>query len=273
LAGNQLSAQPLADGTAKSVIQQIREHREGKAVWWLGQNGWLIKSGGLLMSTDLVLEDPDRIEASPLKASELAPELDIAFITHEHGDHFHRATSRVLLEKSGCLFVLPRSCLEAARELGIPENRIRVAVPKEPFDVRGAQVLPIRAIHGNENFAVYEEANLDDCGYRITVGGKVFFQPGDSVLLEDQLFQKNVDVLFFSPTIHNTHIDRSVILINALEPDYILPQHRDTYRQTPENRFWTNGYPAEVRALLSKPLQERYHVLRIGEKLEIADLN
>jgi hypothetical protein len=78
-----------------------------------------------------------------------------------------------------------------------------------------------------------------------------------------------VDVLFFSPTVHNTHIDRSVILINTLDPDYILPQHRDTYRQTPENRFWTHGYALEVKKLLSKSLQDRYYILEPGTRLEI----
>jgi hypothetical protein len=76
-------------------------------------------------------------------------------------------------------------------------------------------------------------------------------------------------VLFFSPTEHNMQVDPSVILINELHPDYILPQPRETYRLTPENRFWTSGYAHEVRSRLSKPLQVRYHILKEGEKLPI----
>lgn len=263
--------QGMTTGTGTELLQQIREQRSGSAVWWMGHNGWLIKSDGLLMATDLVLEDSERLQPPPITTAALAEELDISFVTHWHGDHFHERTSRLLLERSECIFVLPKSCLTIARELGIPEERIRIATPGEPFEVKGIRVLPIRAIHGNENFAVYVQANLDDCGYHISAGGHTFLQPGDSVLLEDQLFLKHVDVLFFSPTIHNTHIDRSVILINTLEPDYILPQHRDTYRQTPQNRFWTNGYAREVRALLSKSMQEKYHILEIGERLDITD--
>src|SRR5207245_10897333 len=140
------------------------------------------------------------------------------------------------------------------------EARTRIAAPKETFEVKNVRIQPLRAIHGNRKFAVYEQANLEDCGYVITIGGRTFLQPGDSVLLEDQLFLKHVDVLFFSPTEHNMHIDPSVILINELEPQYILPQHRDTYRVTPQNRFWTSGYPFEVKLRLSKPLQERFHI-------------
>ena len=65
------------------------------------------------------------------------------------------------------------------------------------------------------------------------------------------------------------HVDGSLILINELEPDYILPQHRDTYRVTPQNRFWTNGYAYDVKLRLSKGLQSRYHILEQGERLRI----
>ena len=135
--------------------------------------------------------------------------------------------------------------------------------------MKNVRIQSLRAIHGNRKFAVYEQANLEDCGYVITIGGRTFLQPGDSVLLEDQLFLKHVDVLFFSPTEHNTYIDRSVILINELQPSYILPQHRDTYVETPLNSFWTHGYAREVQLLLAKSLQERYRILQPGERLLI----
>ena len=61
------------------------------------------------------------------------------------------------------------------------------------------------------------------------------------------------------------YIDRSMILINRLEPDYIFPQHFGTYRQTEENAFWTRGYPDELKQRLSRELQERYHKLQQGE--------
>ncbi len=268
LARSTADAQP--HDPARRIIDEIRSHRSGIAVWWTGHNGWLIKAENVLVGTDLCLEQEDRAVAAPVSAAELASELDVSFITHEHGDHFERETSKVLAEKSDCVFVLPRNCVQIAQEeTAIPASRIVAAVPGQPFEVRGVQVKPLRAIHGNPKFAVFAEANLEDCGYLITMGGRSFLQPGDTVLLEDHLFLDHVDVLFFSPTEHNMHIDRSVILINELEPDYLLPQHRDTFKVTPENRYWTSAYPYEVKLLLSKPLQERYHILDMGEKLII----
>jgi L-ascorbate metabolism protein UlaG (beta-lactamase superfamily) len=190
-------------------------------------------------------------------------------VTHEHGDHFEEYTSRILAEKSSCLFIMPETCVQKARSLKIPEERIIIARPREPFEIKGIRVEPVRAIHGNANFAIYYDANMQDCGYLLTINGKTFLQPGDTYLLEDHLFVKKVNVLFVSPTEHNMYIDPSVILINTLDPDYILPQHHSTIAVNENNRFWAKGYPDEVKIRLSKSLKDRYHILKPGDKLEI----
>lgn len=268
-AAQEPAAPPTKKGAA--LVEEIRRHEGGPAIWWTGHNGWLIKGDGLLIGTDLVMDDRSRETPSPVSAAEIAPLLDVSFVTHAHGDHFNGPTSRVLLEKSKCLFVLPKSCLDAAKRYGIPDERIVVAKPREPLKVKGIEVEPLRAIHGNRKGAVYWEANLDDCGYVIRLAGKSFMQPGDSVLMEDHLFVKHVDVLFFSPTEHNMQVENSVTLINELEPDFIVPQHRNTYPAASERtRFWANAYHLEVRARLAKELQKRYHIVEMGERLDVA---
>ncbi len=265
LAQEQDALQPAG----KRLIEEIKAHHGGMKVWWTGHNGWIIKSGNMVISTDLCLESPDRKVPSPVSAEELAPILDIAFITHEHGDHFEPETCKILAEKSKCMFVLPKNCEQIALDWGIPTERIKVATPREPFTLLGVKVKPMRAIHGNPKFAVFYEANMQDCGYLITLDGRDILQPGDTVLLEDHLFLKHVDVLFLSPTEHNMVIEPSVILINELEPDYIFPQHRDTFKVTPENRYWTTAYQYEVMNLLSRPMKKRYHILDMGEGWDI----
>jgi L-ascorbate 6-phosphate lactonase len=249
------------------MIDDIRKHESGVGVWWAGHNSWIIKAGGLVVTTDLYLENSLRLAPSPITPEEIAAVIDISFVTHAHGDHFNEYTSRILLENSSCLFVMPESCLPVARKLKIPDDRIVVARPRDSFEVKGIKVEALRAIHGNANFAIYYEANLQDCGYVFTMGEKTFLQPGDSYLLEDHLFRKGIDVLFFSPTEHNMYIDRSVILINALDPDYIFPQHHGTiaFGEGDRYRFWAKGYPDEVKIRLSQPLQEKYHILKPGE--------
>jgi len=254
-------------GQNERMIDQIIAHRDGVAAWWAGQDSWIIKSGDMVISTDLFLENSGRMEPSPITPEEIAGILDIAFITHSHGDHFEEYTSRVLAERSDCRFVLPESCLATAKEYNIPEDRIVVARPREPFEIMGIKVEPLRALHGNANFAIYYDANLQDCGYLIQIGGKSILQPGDTYLLEDHLFLKKVNILFFSPTEHNMYIDPSVILINTLDPDYIIPQHHSTVAVNGENRFWAKGYPDEVRLRLSQSLKEKYHLLQPGDMI------
>src|SRR5689334_16058959 len=193
-------------GQESKLAKELKEDLKGITVWWAGHNSWLIKSGSTLISTDLWLEDKPRYSPAPIRPEELA-DLDISFVTHAHDDHFNKYTSSVLLEKSKCIFVLPESCLAKAKEIKIPDSRIRVAKPRQPFEVMGIQVNPVRAIHGNANFAIYYDANVQDCGYYLTIDSTTFLQPGDSYLLEDHLFLKKVNVLFFSPTEHNMYID------------------------------------------------------------------
>lgn len=35
------------------------------------------------------------------------------------------------------------------------------------------------------------------------------------------------------------------------------------------NRFWAKGYPFEVKTMLSQALQNRYHVVEMGERTDI----
>jgi len=253
------------------VLDQVRSHHKGIAIWWVGNAGWLIKSDNLLISTDLDLSNDEKVQPPPITAEQLAGSLDVAFVSHHHGDHCNVPTIRALAQGGRCLFVLPQPCLKEVAELGIAKDRIIVPEPLHPFDVKGIHVEPIHAIHGNQEFTVltrepdFIENIAHNCGYVLNIQGKRFLHPGDSVLTEEHLGLKNIDVLFVSPTVHNMHTDRSMILINHLQPAYIFPQHFGTYQETEAEAFWMHGYPDELKERLSEELQKRYHRLKIGE--------
>ena len=235
------------------------------AVCWTGNAGWLMGTDALLIGIDLDLQPGEgRLAVPAVSVEDVAPRLSVLFITHGHGDHFNRYTCGVLGREFECLFVLPANCKEAAMEMGVPLERIHVAVPGHPFELPGVHVAPLRAIHGHKDFTVYQGANLEDCGYLLTLGGKRVLHPGDSLLLPEHLESGPLDVLFVSPTEHNTHVERSVSLIESLKPEHVFPQHYGTYKATAANRFWTQGYPDEVRARLSHTMQARYHKLGEG---------
>jgi L-ascorbate metabolism protein UlaG (beta-lactamase superfamily) len=260
---------------SETVLEQIRSHHQGIAVWWVGNAGWLIKAGDLLIGTDLDLSSEEKVQPPPITPQELAGELDVEFVTHHHGDHCNVTTIESLAAGGRTTFVLPQPCLKEAGGLRIPQGRLVVPEPLHPFDIKGVHVEPIHAIHGNQEFTVltrepdFVEKIAHNCGYVLTINGKRFLHPGDSVLTEEHLELKNIDVLFVSPTVHNMYMDRSMILINHLQPAYIFPQHFGTYRETEEEAFWMHGYPDELKQRLSPELQKRYHKLKIGEMFVI----
>ncbi len=265
-----VAAARFAMPEANAVLDQVRSHHKGIAVWWVGNAGWLIKADELLIGTDLDLSNEEKVQPPPITAAELAGELDVAFVTHQHGDHCNLSTIQALAAGSRTVFVLPWSCLKEVAGLGLPSNRVIVPEPLHPFDIMGIHVEPIHAIHGNQEFTVltrepdFVENIAHNCGYVWNIHGKRFLEPGDSVLTEEHLGLKNIDVLFVSPTVHNMFTDRSMILINHLQPAYIFPQHFGTYRETEEEAFWIHGYPDELRLRLSADLQKRYHRLPLG---------
>lgn len=260
---------------ADLLVNQIRSHHNGMAVWWTGNDGWLIKSGDLLVGTDLTLDNDEKIQPPPVTASEIAPDLDVLFVTHHHSDHCNPETLRTLVQRGKCIFVLPSPCLKELGGLKIPSDRLIVPEPLHPFTVKGIRVEPIHAIHGNQEFTVltrepdFVDKIAHNCGYVLEIHHKRFLQPGDSVLTEEHLSLRNIDVLFVSPTVHNMYIDRSTTLINHLEPAYIFPQHFGTYKEIEEELFWRRGYPDELKLRLTPELQKRYHKLSQGQMFEI----
>lgn len=264
-----------ANKAENPVVNQIRSHHKGIAIWWTGNDGWLIKSGDLLIGTDLTLDNGDKVQPPPVTASDIAPDLDVVFVTHHHGDHCNPETLRILAQRGKCIFVLPSPCLKELSGIHIPRERLIVPEPLHPFTVKGIRVEPIHAIHGNQEFTVltrepdFVDKIAHNCGYVLTIHGKRFLEPGDSVLTEEHLSLKNIDVLFVSPTVHNMYIDRSMILINHLEPAYIFPQHFGTYKENEEELFWKRGYPDELKLRLTPELQRRFHKPSQGQMFEI----
>jgi L-ascorbate metabolism protein UlaG (beta-lactamase superfamily) len=266
---------PRPGYSSEQLRAQIRSHHNGIAIWWTGNAGWLIKSDDLLIGTDLTLDNDEKVQPPPVTAPEIAPDLDVLLVTHHHGDHCNPETIRELVKSGKCIFVLPSPCLKELGDIKIPRDRLIVPEPLHSFVVKGLRVEPIHAIHGNQDFTVltrepdFIEKIAHNCGYVLETGGKRFLQPGDSVLTEEHLSLRNIDVLFVSPTVHNMYIDRSTILINHLQPAYIFAQHFGTYKEIDDELFWRRGYPDEVKLHLTPEFVRRYHRPIQGQMFEI----
>ena len=216
------------------------------ALLWQGNDGFILWDGKTMIATDLDLTLEERILPPTADVDELAEKLDVLMITHGHEDHFSTATVRKLLEKDRCRFLIPESCREKAMGIEGLAQRTVFCKPGDRLEMSGMQVECIRALHGHIAGSVYSGASLLDCGYRFSFGGLTFYQPGDTVLLEEHLEMRGVDVLFLSPTEHNTWIENSLRMVRAIQPGKVIFQHHSTYHEAPDNLFWTHGYVQEV---------------------------
>ena len=248
------------------TLNEFYSNNSNVSLMWMGNDGWVINLYGCIISTDLDLNHRIR---KPLPANvdikEMASHIRFAFVTHEHGDHFNEDTCLFLQKNSDCKFIVPKSCSRKAEKIGLDDQRVVISTPGVAFTLGDLQVSPMRALHGHFKGSVYRGASLGDCGYVITRNGFTFYQPGDTVLLDEHFDLKNIDLLFFSPTEHNMHINNSVLFIQMIDPKHICPQHYDSYETTPENAFWTRGFPDEVFELLSKDQQQKFVKLLQGQ--------
>jgi L-ascorbate 6-phosphate lactonase len=262
------------------ISGDVRAHSDGTALWWLGNAGWAIKSDGVTLLVDPVIEladsaDPTRSEiglglvhALPMRASEFeANDVDLCLVTHAHGDHLAPRTIPALAAHTRCRFVTPLSCMREMGRLGIPAERIIAAQHGRAIQHKHLTIEPLKALHGHERGAVYAGANFEDCGYLIHDGRWTILHPGDSVLLQEHLELRPPDVYLVSISEHNTWVQNSALLANLWRPRYVLPMHYDTYV---EPLFWTRGDPQAVRAALDEGMRAHFVVLEQGQKLLLA---
>ena len=100
-----------------SLMQQVREFavsKESVAIWWLGQNGYLLKSPeGTIIGIDLYLTDSCASLPTPVNLKRRIPVLiepedlriDLFACTHNHQDHTDPETVGRLRNKDTSTFM------------------------------------------------------------------------------------------------------------------------------------------------------------------------
>ena len=259
------------------ILDDLRAHASGTALWWLGNAGWACKSDGVTLLIDPVIMphasgDATRSEIDlplvhelPLRADQLGPgDVDLCLVTHAHGDHLAPLTIPILAERTDCLFIVPLSCSKRMAALGVPPERTTPALHGQPIIHKHLRVEPVKALHGHEQGSVYREANFQDCGYLIRDGRWTIFHPGDSVLLHEHLEMAPPDVFLVSITEHNMWVRNAALLANLWTPRYTVPMHYDTYDR---KIFWTVGDPQALLPHLEPEAKAGFTILPQGRKL------
>lgn len=165
---------------ASKISGDVFENRECTSLFWLGNAGVLVLSGGTCLLLDPVLEGVESplLFDLPITAAEI-PKLDAVLITNSDGDHYSRQTCAAL---SG---VCGRFCSNGftagiMRDDGLKSVAYGIG---EQFSVNDIQVTLTPADHtwqsGLEAYSWREWKREDCCGFWLDTKDGCIWMPGD----------------------------------------------------------------------------------------------
>lgn len=248
---------------------------------YLGQEGFLLSSGGKHLAVDLYLSDYvdrnccqyvqwQRLYPAPVDAATL-DFLDVVLCTHAHFDHADPDTLSVLARNPQTIFIIPALEVSVLTAAGVKAENIFPAIAFEKISVAGFEIIPIPAAH--ETLSPDEKGNYSAVSYIIRAGGKTFFHGGDLCMydgLVDTLKPYCLDVAFLpvngrdyfrnrNDIIGNLNCREAVLLAKETGADMLVPMHHDLYAV---NRVRTAHFVDAVEEL--DPFR-KYHIFAPGE--------
>jgi len=183
-----------------SLIAEIDEAQvqpDTLMVWWIGQEGFVIKSSELIIYIDPYLSDyaeritrgePNehvRMHEAPMKASEVG-HADLVLCSHDHADHIDPdAIPQIAVASPEARFVVPRVAKQTLLGFGIKGDRIRTLQGNDSLIVSGVKIWAIPAKH--EAFDHDPQKGFPYLSYVIKMGGITVFHAGDTIPYEGQV--------------------------------------------------------------------------------------
>lgn len=149
------------------------------AMWYTGGAGYVVRSATVTLLFDPFVgpsSPPDWIREippafDPEQIGELGP-LDAIVLTHEHGDHADPAALDPLGRLTSAKVIGPSACIEIARTVGVPEDRLQVIAHDEAITIGD---ITLTAVDANDPGA-------PGCnGYVVETGKVTVLQAGDSL--------------------------------------------------------------------------------------------
>lgn len=260
---------------AKTLDHQI-------AVFYLGQEGFLIKYQGISILIDAYLSDYvdrncctesviwHRKYDAPIDAAEL-DFIDYVFCTHSHFDHADPDTLLILSQvNQNITFIVPYVLEELMVSYGIPKDRIRCVDADKEIRLGNLSVTPVPAAH--EQLHTDGNGHYKELGYRIKFGEDItIFHAGDCCIY-DGLGERleGVDIGFLpvngrdyyrlkDDIIGNMDSSEAVLLAKETGMKLLVPMHFDLYAVNEVN-------PAHfVDRLFTINRMQRFHIFAPGE--------
>jgi L-ascorbate 6-phosphate lactonase len=239
-------------------------------LWWLGQNGFILKSPeGTLLGVDLYLTDSCAelgkalgINLSRAFPAPMAPEevdLDIFACTHNHRDHTDPETIRGLRNKGTMLFLGPHPSCTVFAGQGVEQDRIRPFWPQAEMECRDLKLRGMFALPT-------DTTDLNHMGFLVQFGeGPRIYITGDTdyteLLHEAASHTPDLLITCINGGFNNLSFWEAAQLTRAIRPRAAVPCHYDLF---PDN----SADPRMFEAALKMQCPEaRYTEMRRGEPL------
>lgn len=236
------------------------------AIWFLGQNGWIVKSpGGTVLVIDPYLSDrnngrrPDLDTARrvPLPLSPDTLRVDLFLCTHSHADHACPETIAASRSAGTCRFAGPPQALEVFTEAGVPESEQELTYPK--------QVMSIGDLTISGTFALPTDAtDLNHMGFVIAVeGGPRFYVTGDTapsaLLRSAKAHRPHLMAVCINGGYGNLSHFEAAELARDIDPEVAFPCHFDMFA---DNSCPPHLFKASLTVL---GVGEKYRLPVVGE--------
>lgn len=234
--------------TGAALVAQINARpvpADALAIWWLGQQGYVIKGGSAVVYVDAFISEHPRRLIPPLLEAEQLTNADLICGTHDHRDHIDRAAWPFMAAASPrARFVVPDLLKEGlAADLAIPLDRfIGLDAGKSYADPGGVRITAVPSAHEflNPDPATGRHPYL---GYILELNGCTVYHAGDTCLYEGMqawLRRWTIDVAmlpingrdarrYAANTIGNMTYQEAVDLAGAITPALTLPGHYEMF--------------------------------------------
>ena len=261
-------------------VGQARDDTSGFHLWWLGQSGYLLQSGGRHLLLDPYLSDSltrkyAATDKPHVRMTELVVDpgrldfIDVATSSHNHTDHLDGETLVPLMSASpGLKIVVPEANREfAADRLGVEPSSLVGVDAGASVECAGFELHAVPAAH--DELERDDEGRYRFLGYVVRFGRYTVYHSGDTLLydgLSDRLGAWSIDVALLP--INGRAPERRVAgnlwgheaasLAREIGAQVVIPCHYDLFT-------FNTATPEEFVAECER-LGQAHRVLEAGER-------